>query len=235
MVTLLHAHMPHWCACHRFKESVEQELKRSWTTHELWFHQPSVPTTIVRRKFKILDATGGPQQRNSYWKLLISKLALSPLLFQELPHIQLLGFCFHVFVEVNMVAPVVAPLVAKKQLETLPIWSHSPLHWGPPGGEVTGGRWAKATWGFNRKKGRFSHVNNVRTQRLTSNNLQIKVRVTSDLNHLQGGQFRYKTIFITFQDPKNHTKFYLIRLVGSWTCLGAPPKKHGQKRVTKLW
>lgn len=155
---LLNAHMPHWCACQRFKESLEQELVRSWTTHELWFHQPSVPSTSVHRKwragFKILDATGGPQQRNSHWKLLISKLALSPLCFKSSHISNCLATVLIVFVEVNVAAPVVAPLVAKKQLETLPIWSHSPLHSGPPGGEVTGGRWAKTTRGFNR----FSHV-----------------------------------------------------------------------------
>lgn len=207
-------------------------MERSWTTHEVWFHQPSVPSTIVRRKFKILEATGGPQQRNSHWKL--SKLALSPLCFKSSHISNCLATVLIVFVEVNMVAPLVAPLVAKKQLETLPIWSHSPFHSGPPGGEVTGGRWAKTTRGFNR----FSHVSlgNGDPQALLKGWPPTTCKsswVTSDLNHLQGGQFIY-TLFSTFQDPKNYTKFYLMKLVGSWNCLDAPQKRSWTKKSDKI-
>ena len=234
MVTLLNAHMANWCACHRFKESLEQELERSWTTHELWFHQPSVPSTIVRRKFKILDATGGPHQRNSHWKLLISKLALSPLCFKSSHISNCLATVLIVFVEVNMVSPLVAPLVAKKQLETLPIWSHSPCtrahqvarslevvepkpHW------VSTGSVMSTTWGFLSLPGKTSSVWRKCFGRV--------IRKPYSKVDLQQPAAARRTVYIhTFHHFSGSKKLHKVLLdeVGRVMKLfGCPQKKHG--------
>lgn len=229
--------MPHLCAW--FKESLEQELERSWTTHELWFHQPSVPSTSVHRTwragFKILDATGGPQQRNSHWKLLISKLALSPFCFKSSHISNCLASVFTFLSRLTWLHPWLHPWWPRSNWKRYPFGATRPFTRAhqvarslevvepkPPG---------STTWGFLSLPAKWWSLS--LTQRLTSNNLQIKVRVTSDLNHLQGGQFVYKSIFITFQDPRNYTKFYLMKLVGSWNCLDAP-KRSWTKKVDNV-
>ena len=236
--------MPHLCACHRFKESLEQELERSWTAHELWFHQPSVPSTSVHRKwragFKILDATGGPQQRNSHWKLLISKLALSPLCFKSSHISNCLASVFMFLSRLTWLHPWLHPWWPRSNWKRYPFGATRPAlgptrwrgHW------RSSGRWAKATWGFNNVRIPQSPWGMVIRKPYSKVDLQqpanqaepLLIWITCKEDSLDTRQvsslFRIQE---TFQDPRFDEVGRVMKF------LRCPPKKTWTKKAKKKW